>query len=385
MSDRLVFESDRPDGRFEDIEGFMNAYYKNLEPALTFDPEMSADELQGWRQKVREKLSELLAFPEDIPPQPEPKMLWAEQREGYELQKWELYPEPMSVVPFLALVPEGVSASEPGPAVICIPGSSSSKELLAGEPEEVPWANINKHPIRNRMAKFYAQAGITAIAVDHPDRGERTCDCYDGSRYEWTIHAIWVGRSFEGQSVFEKTKLLEWVGDRAYVDDDRIATSGHSLGALPTLHMGVIEPSIAAVVWNDWAGCWRDREIHVTQFRPHIGHYIPGMQQWFDYLDLMAAVSPRPFLITEGGRTADIEKISRAWDTEGVPDTFEAHYYPKYADPESRVHDDDEYFEGMTLEEYMEFVNVDASAHCFKENIAVPWLCRQLGLPAREP
>ncbi|MFO7948445.1 MAG: alpha/beta hydrolase family protein [Armatimonadota bacterium] len=380
MSDRLIFESDRDDGRFQDIEGFMNTYLRNLEPALQFDPDMTAEEQEKWRTQVQSKLRELLAFPPESPDQPEPQMLWAEQRDGYELQKWEIYPEPYSVVPFLALIPDHISAHDPGPAVMCFPGSSSSKELLAGEPEEVPWANINKHPVRNRMAKFYAQAGITAIAVDHPDRGERTRNCFGDSRYEWTIHAIWVGRSFEGQSVFEKMKILQWLRERDYVDDTRIATSGHSLGALPALHMGVIEPSLAAVVWNDWAGCWRDREVHVTDFRPHIGHYIPGMQQWFDYIDLMAAVAPRPFLITEGGRTRDIETIARAWDTEDASDNFTVHYYPKFSDPESRVHDDEEYFEGMTLQEHLEYCNVDVPAHCFKENIAVPWLAEKFGV-----
>lgn len=378
--DRLTFRSDRPDGRFVDIEGFMNHCLKTLRPRLEFDPDMPPERLPGWQALVSEKLRELLAFPEDALEEPEPVMLWAEPRDGYELQKWEAYPEPMKVVPFLVLVPEGVDADNPGAAVMCLPGSTHTKEMLAGEPEVRPWVQPNRFPERNCMARHYAEAGLVAVAVDHPDMGERTTNCFGADRYQWTVHAIWTGRSFEGVSVFEKLVILDWLKERDWVDRDRIAVSGHSLGAKPALHMGVLDGSLAAVVWNDFVSNWREREVYCTAFRPHLGHYIPGMQQWFDYLDLIASIAPRPFLITEGGRTADIAKARRAWDLTGRPDNFTVAYYPKYATADKRPHDDDELFEGMTLEEYFDYANIDADQHCFKENIAVPWLAKTLGL-----
>ncbi len=378
--DRLVFKSDRPDGRFADIEGFMHQYLKDIEPLLEFDPAMKAEHFAGWRVLVAEKLRELLAFPEDACDQPEPVMLWSEQRDGYELQKWEAYPEPMKVVPFLVLVPEGVDADSPGATVMCFPGSTHTKEMLAGEPEVRPWVQPNRFPARNCMARHYAEAGFVAVAVDHPDMGERSCNCFGDSRYEWGIHAIWTGRNFEGISVFEKLCILDWVKQRDYVDARRIAVSGHSLGALPALHIGVLDASLAAVVWNDFVSNWREREVYCTAFRCHLGHYIPGMQQWFDYVDLMASIAPRPFLITEGGRTPDIEKVRKAWDITGRPESFGLAYYPKYSTPDKRPHDYDELFEGITDEEYYEYANVDVPAHCFKENIAVPWLSKVLGV-----
>lgn len=377
--DRLTFGSDRTDGRFVDIEGFMNHQLKTLRPRLGFDPDIPPEHFPGWQALVAEKLGELLAFCEDAPDEPEPVMLWAEARDGYELQKWEAYPEPMKVVPFLVLVPEGIDAANPGAAVMCFPGSTHTKEMLAGEPEVRPWVEANRFPERNCMARHYAEAGLVAVAVDHPDMGERTCNCFGSGRYQWVVHAIWTGGSFEGVSVFEKLVILDWLKERDWVDSTRIAVSGHSLGAKPALHVGVLDGSIAAVVWNDFVSNWREREVHMTTFRPHLGHYIPGMQQWFDYLDLIAAVAPRPFLITEGGRTADIEKVRRGWQLTGRPDNFAVAYYPKYATADKRPHDHDELFEGMTQDEYFEYANVDADRHCFKENVAVPWLVRALG------
>ncbi len=379
--ERLVFSSDRPDGRFLDIEGFMHQYLKDLKPVLEFDPKMNPEHFAGWQMLVAEKLRELLQFPESVPEQPPPQMLWAEPRDGYELQKWEAYPEPLKVVTFLVLVPDGIAADSPGAAVMCFPGSTTTKELLAGEPEIVPWAVENKHPIRNQMARHCAEAGLVAVAVDHPDIGERSCNCFGNSRYEWGVHAIWTGRNFEGTSVFEKFCILDWLRQQDYVDRSRIAVSGHSLGALPALHMGVLDPSLAAVVWNDFVSNWRRREVFTTKLRCHLGHYIPGMQQWFDYVDLMASLAPRSFLVTEGGRTPDLEKIAKAWDITGQPQHYSVFYYPKYATPDKRPHDHDDLFEGITDDEYYEYANVDVPAHCFKENIAVPWLSKVLGIP----
>ncbi len=375
---RHTFPSDRPDGRFVDIEGFLHEYLKNLQPALGFDPHMPREHFAGWRARVADKLRELLALPRPAQQQPAPTMLAAEPREGYELQKWECYPEPYSVVPYLVLVPEGFDAENPGPAVLCFPGSNGTKEALAGEPDIVPWAAERRHPARNMMGLHYARAGITAAIVDHPDRGEHTSNMFAGSREELSKHAIWAGRSFESISVGAKLAVLDWLKTQSFVDPQRIAVSGHSLGAKPALHLGVLDPSLAAVVWNDFFSHWLVRELMVPAFRGHLGHYIPGMQQWFDYTDLAAAVAPRPFLITEGGRSEDIDRVRRAWDTTGAPGNFSVTYYPKYATPEQRPHDDDPLFEGMTLEEYFEYANVDAPAHCFKENVAVPWLARVL-------
>ena len=378
--ERVAFHSDRPDGRFVHCEGFLHAYLSALEPALAFDPAASADGLAVWREQVAGKLRELLHFPRDIPPQPPPRMLWAEPRDGYELQKWEAYPEPFSVVPFLVLIPDGVTPTAPGAAVMCVPGSNGTKEVLADEPQSAPWPVSPKHPERNRMAWHYAKAGLIAVAVDHPDRGERTNYMFKADRYPFSVHAIWTGRSFEGISVFEKRVILDWLKQQSWVDATRIAVCGHSLGAKPALHLAVIDPSIAALVWNDFTSHWLRRELMIPTFRPHLGHYIPGMQEWFDYLDLMSAVAPRPMLITEGGRTRDLERVRQAWASCGAEDNFSVSYYPKYATPDKRQHDDQDLFQGMTMDEYFEYANVDVPQHCFKENVAVPWLTRVLGV-----
>ena len=88
----------------------------------------------------------------------------------------------------------------------------------------------------------------------------------------------------------------------------------------------------------------------------------------------------RPLLISEGGRTRDIEGIREAYRLLGAEGNMAVEYYPKYAQPEDRPFDDVDLPEGLDMETYFRYANVDAPNHCFKENIAVPWLSTTLSV-----
>ncbi len=373
MNERSVYRSGRPDGRFASTAGFVHAMTKDLQPALRYDPLMPVEEMPAWREAVREKLLELVRFPE-VAEQPEPRMISAEPRDGYELQRWEVYPESRSVVPFLVLIPEDIPT--PAPAVLCFPGSSRTNVGLAGEPEP---ASDDRHWDANRMALHYARAGMVAIAAENPCMGGRATE-FGANRAEVAMQLLWLGRSYEGVSVFEKLQVLQWARSRPFIDSTRIATSGHSLGAKPALLLAVLEPEIAAVVWNDFTCDFRERSIAINLEWVAIWQYIPDLLTWFDYPDLMASIAPRPLLITEGGRTVHIERVREAFRAQGVEDRFGVAYYPKYADPAARPHDGEPIPEGLSMADYLaDWANVDVPAHSFKPTVAVPWLAEVLG------
>ena len=375
---RLVFSSDREDGRFTSSVGLIHAYLKHLKPKLAFDPRIKPQDFAAWRDAVREKIHELMGFPEFDQPQPPPKRLWTKQRDGYQLQKWEAYPEPYSVVPYLMLIPDGVSAQSPAAAAMCFPGSFSSKESMTEELELSGEPCSHRHAARNRMAWEYARKGIVSVAAENPATNE-TADSIRKGSYEFSVHAMWAGRSYEGISVFQKHHILQWLKQQPYVDASRVATSGHSLGAKPALILGVLDPEVKAVVWNDGITNWRQRAVATNLERIGTFQYVPGMLAWFDYSDLQASLAPRPFLVTEGGRTLILEKIRQAYELLGEADQFKFVYYPKYADPAKRLYEYKELPEGLSMQEYFPYANCDAPMHHFKGNVAVPWLTKVLG------
>lgn len=288
----------RADGRFVNSAGFVHAQLKQHPPKLAFHPKMTAADFAAWQEALRLKLRELGRFPE-IPPQPPPRHLGTVQRDGYEVQRWEAYPEPLGVVPFLVLVPTGVSAATPRPAVLCLPGSAYTKESLAGEPElgGGPPTGVPGH---DNMAQWYAKAGMVAVAVDNPGIGE-TGDPLVGPD-EISLYLVWAGRSYEMLSVSQKLSILAWMKHQAFISPGQVAVSGHSLGAKPALILGLLDPSLSAVVWNDSVVSWRERAVVCDLGAPFVNRqFIPGFIEWLDYPDLMAAMAPRPLLICEGG------------------------------------------------------------------------------------
>jgi Abhydrolase family len=380
-----AFVSGREDGRFVDTAGFMQGYMKGNPPKLAFDPTMPAEAFPVWRDRIREKMLELLVFPE-VDEQPPPKQVWAEPRDGYQLQKWEAYPEPYCVVPFLMLVPDGVSAQSPGPAVMCFPGSGRSKENLAGEPEldgSKPKAGEEWKWRDNRMALHFVKQGIVAVAVDNPAR----CEAASPTRnfLDVTACAIWTGRNYLGISVFQKAHILEWLAEQPHVDRGRIATCGHSLGSDPADALGVLYPDlVAAVIHNDFCCDWRERTIALNAYPGGLHHVVPGMYQWYDSPDLQASLAPRPLLFTEGGRGPQLSRIRAAYKLMGAEDNVRIYYYKKYATADLRPLDDDPIPEGLTMDEYFRYANVDAKYHCFRPKRAVPWLADVFGVETKD-
>lgn len=378
-----VFTSGRDDGRFVETAGYLQAQMKQLHPQLAFDPAMKAEAFSAWREAVRAKLRELLCFPENLSTQPEPKRIWTRQRKGYQLQRWEAYPEPFCIVPYLVLVPDGVSQQSPAPAVMCFPGSAWSKESLAGEPElagrkppsPVHWAT-------NRQALFYAQRGFVAVAVENPATNETGSPLRN--RTETCNFALWLGRNYLGISVFQKACVLQWLSRLPWVDATRIAASGHSLGSNPADILGILYPDLVkAVVHNDFVYNSQERSIAMNAYAAPLWHTVPGMLRWFDHDDLQAALAPCPLLFTEGGRKRSIEKIRQAYRLLGAENQLEVSYYAKYATSEQRPLDDADIPEGVSMEEYFRYANVDPAQHQFRPERAVPWLADIMGVEPR--
>ena len=394
-----IIRSGRPDGRHASTRGLIQHLLRNAKPKLGFDPSFTPDEFAKWQREVRAKMFELMNFPEP-PPQPEPKKLWTRKREGHVLEKWELYPEPGSVVPFLLLIPKGATGSNPAPAVMCFSGSSGTKENLAGEPPLHPAFQLDdrshagvRHADRNQQALQFAKAGMVTVAVDHPGNGELS----DLAKHRATTkddrstlarYLIDFGRDYISLSVFQKRQIMAWLRQRPYVDTDRIALSGHSLGTEPLLVMAVLDPKIQGIVWNDFLCPNIERTKVSTKpnsrgVRPQanwLGHCVPGMWQWFDYPDLVAAFAPRPLILTEGGPTHSLNLVRQAYEKAGATKNLAIHHYPMFSDPAKRK-DGKPIPEGLDIYEWFDYAHVDPPRHFFKGYLAVPFLTRHFALP----
>ncbi len=389
MDESRVYKSGREDGRYVSTMGFAHHLMWTGKARLGFDPDLSRAEFKEWRGRVRLRLQELLCLPDEVPEQPAPVRLWGEEREGYRLEKWEAFPEPGSVVPFLILLPDGAGESKPSRTVMCFPGSASSKELLAGEPELRSEQQPNRHPIANQMAFHYVRAGFAAVVVENPGTAELDEMPINGQnpntgRDKLCGELLMLGRNYVGLSVYQKLHILEWLKTRKWVDSDRITLSGHSLGTEPAMCIALLDTSVSALVFNDFLS--HNRIRYTVTARPeeawrHINplwHVIPGLVKWFEFPDLLASLAPRPLIICEGGAIAHLEMIARAYEIVGAQKNYAYHFYPKYCHATDRRFDYVDIPEGLKQDEWFEHVNVDAPNHSFKGDVAIPWLSEHL-------
>ncbi|PHS07141.1 MAG: hypothetical protein COA78_13735 [Blastopirellula sp.] len=383
------YESTRPDGRFQSSLGYVHQYIGMTTPKLSLPDSLTESEFVAWRSKVRTKLRELMAFP-DVPSQPDPKKLWSKPREGYTLEKWEIYPAPGSVVPILMLVPEGTSSKSPKPVVFCFPGSSGTKEYLANEPEAHPQLKVAAHEEKNRIAFEFVKAGMIAIAMDHPGSGELSL-LQDGkilggaTRDKLSRDLLYMGWSFVGLSTFEKYQTLQWVKTLDYVDTKRIALCGHSLGTEPAMALAVLDEDVSALILNDFVHGKREQDLSLAPsmdgkriyFTGGMWHTVGGLWKWFDLPDLVAATAPRAVLATEGGVKHSLDDVKRAYALSGAPDNFHVRFMPSFDDPAKRPHDLEPVMNGLHIADYYRRSNTNPAEHYFKGHHAVPWLMEQ--------
>ena len=372
------FKSQREDGRFVSHMAAHMEKMRHYKPILSLPEDITAEEFPAWKAKVKEKLLELLCMPE-FTKQPAPKQLWVRQREGYRVEKWELYPDDYGAVPFLMLVPDGVSAENKAPAMICIPGSCTSKEWLAGEPliERGACSQATK-PERNKMALHMVQNGYVAIAFDNPETAECSVgDVLYAPRSHMCFGYLQSGLCYPGVSTFEKLCGIEFIKTLDFVDTDRIGVSGHSLGATAAKMLAIISDDVKVIVYNDFVCEPINRYVATTEeddgrMDQNTGnwHEIPGLWKWFSDIDLLAAIAPKPMALNEGGAINHIETPRRAYELLGVSDRLQITHYPKYADCEKKPTKN----YGYSQETYFEVCNVDAPDHSFRPEASLKFL-----------
>lgn len=372
-------QSNRSSSTRESVIGL----FSHKPPRLSFDSTMTKEDLAQWRNEMRESMKQLMNHPDHEVSSP--RKISETQRDGYRIERWQSYPVGKSKVNFYVLIPDGVSVENPAKGgVLCIPGFGQTKELLAGE----RWGNyeLKGEPdsIQRKaaMALHYVKEGLVAVAVDNPSFGELS-DNGDSDYLNTSRILLEQDWSYLGLTSWQDKVVLDWLKRQPYVNRNKIIVSGFSLGTEPLMVLGLLDEDICAFVYNDFLCRTKERILVMNQpdengerpFPNSIEHLIPGFLMEFDFPDIVAALSPRPVICTEGGLDRDFEMIQKAYEIEGEPEAFKYYHYAKYQDSESRqMLGKTELPGNLNLQEYFDLVNVDPPNHYFKAESILPWL-----------
>lgn len=387
------FRSNRPDGRIPSAQAAFMEHLRRRPRELALPAELSAESYAAWQSAVRQKATELLAMP-PFTSQPDPVLLSTVQREGYRVEKWEFYPDDVAAVPVLLLVPDTATEETPAPIVFCFPGSNQSKELFSGEPLLPHKAGgACKYPERNCMGKHYAQNGMIAAVFDPVGIGETALDL-DDPNYGWHSRThlnyglLEYGWNYTGYSVFQKLCFWNYVKTLPFVDGERMAVSGHSLGSETAIYMAMASDDVKAVVFNDFLSNPGERYVNHTEWESlekmldltGTFHIVPGDFRYFGFEDLCAALAPRYLCLNEGGAEEYTGDVFRAFRAAGAEDHVLLTQYPVYTDPETRTYHGKVPDHGLGIESYFQWSYVNAPDHSFRAAPSVALLKKCFGL-----
>lgn len=354
-------------------EDFLQQYYANLQQIHHYDSIVSEKERLLIKKKAKKTVRNLMRLPNSQCIDSE--LVKTTNFDDYRIENHLIYTEPYMTVSILVMIPKHIIKA---PGVMCISGSSGSKEMLCSLPELDGKKTNNKHPLHNRMAYHYVKAGYVAVALDNMGIGESKAKDSNiwSDRSEFSARMMMMGRSYVGISVHQKLCVLKWMKQQLYIDENQLVLSGHSLGVEPLLMVAHISDDIKACVYNDFIGNRLNRKIALKKGEILGGfwHEIPDFYTYFTYIDLLCYLAPTPLLFTEGGITADLDIIKNAYDKSGSGDLLQIYYYKKYQNPNNRLHEYELLPNNISLETYYEYANIDVNNHFFKEYHAIPWV-----------
>lgn len=336
-------EGEPQSGRFEELQETEKATFSTVEhlrrafregqPRLQVPSDPRA--VPQWRESAAGRLREVLGIEQHKPTPLNPRVYMLGQRKGYQLERVVFTSEQNVDVPGLLLVPDGVSASSPAPAVLCLHGNvPGAKEEVAGESKEP--GTIDR--FHDDYARQLALAGFVTFAIDMRDCGERRHqEDYTGpAGLDWrsvaAANALLLGRTYLGSCVFDSMRALDYLQSRPEVMPEAIGCTGFSMGGTLTAMLAVVERRVKVAGISGWFGKWRDRAA-TGNFLGMIT-YLPGFLKDLDVNLTVAAVAPTPLVMAYEHRDrieearAATEPVSRAYAGFGASDRLRIELVP---------------------------------------------------------
>ena len=229
-----------------------------------------------------------------------------------------------------AIVAKPVGVTKPLPAIICLPGTSGTRQHLTD-------ATLKLSPFpRTGWARALAREGFVTISIDYRGSEARQQDIYLEA-----VREQLAGRSYMGLLVYEVMRTVDYLQTRTDVDRTRIGVTGFSLGGAMAWYAGAADPRLRVIVpVCGGAGTYEALTRYRKQTGYHSQYFYPaGFLKFFpgDQPDLFATLAPRPVLIVgrdedqgmpvEGLRQLEKE-VSAAYKQRGVADRFAVHLTP---------------------------------------------------------
>ena len=247
------------------------------------------------------------------------------ERDGFTIESVYYDAEANDFVPAFVLIPEGVSATNPAPAVAVWHQHAGQYHLGKSEP-----VGLNGNPMHHTGAAL-ARAGYIVLCPDAVCFEERQSERLSGRQYEefeflrYTVK----GKCLAWKNILDMKRAIDFLVSRPEVLADKIGCYGHSMGSTHTWLIGPWEDRLKCLVANC---CLPTYTAIQRQYMLHcFPNFIPGIQQYGDTPDIVALIAPKPLHMNfgelDGGSPIEdvregMKIITEAYTNMGVAQNF---------------------------------------------------------------
>jgi dienelactone hydrolase len=249
------------------------------------------------------------------------------QKEGYRLETVTYEVEAGERVPAHVLIPEGVNAGHPAPAVAVWHQHNGAYHIGTSEP-----AGLAGAPMHHTGVAL-AKEGYVVICPDAQCFGERQDSTGklkrgDYERYEF-LRSVVAGKCMAWKNILDMRRAIDYLVSRPEVKADKIGCYGHSMGSTHTWMVGPWEPRLKCLVGNcclpTYAGIHREHMLHCFP------NFVPGVFRYGDTPDIAALIAPRPLHLNFGDKDSGspidevrrgVQVIARAYEAVHAQDKF---------------------------------------------------------------
>jgi len=247
------------------------------------------------------------------------------EEDGFTIESVYYNAEVNDVVPAFLLIPKGVSATNPAPAVAVWHQHAGQYHLGKSEP-----AGLAGDPMHHTGSAL-AKAGYVVLCPDAICFEERQNESLDARQYEEFefLRYIVGGKCLAWKNILDMKRAIDFLVSRPEVQTNKIGCYGHSMGSTHTWLIGPWEDRLKCLVANcclpTYAAIQRQHMLHCFP------NFIPNIQQYGDTPNIVALIAPKPLHMNfgelDGGSPiedvrAGMRIITQAYTNAGVTQNF---------------------------------------------------------------
>ena len=276
-------------------------------------------------EDLREKLLQCLGGPWPDPCELRPMTRDTTPMDGYRIESLTYEVEPGDRVPALLLVPDGVDAANPAPAIAIWHQHNGQWDLGKSEP-----GGLAGNPMHHTGVAL-AKEGYVVLCPDALCFEERQNEHLSGGsfeRFEFLRYVV-AGKCLAWKNILDMRRAIDYLCSRPEVCADRLGCYGHSMGSTHTWLVGPWEQRLSCLVGNCCLPTYA--AIHRTHLLHCFPNFIPGWLQYGDTPDIAGLIAPRAlhlnFGVLDGGSPIHevregIKTISNTYQKADAADRF---------------------------------------------------------------